>query len=28
LIFDYPSGNMRESRIYNIDELKEIARKE
>lgn len=28
LIFDYPSGNMRESRIYNIHELKEIAREE
>lgn len=27
LIFDYPTGNMRESRIYDIDELMEMARK-
>ena len=26
LIFDYPTGNMRESRIYDIEELVSIAR--
>lgn len=26
LYFDYPTGNMRKSRIYNINELKEMAR--
>ncbi|MCL2152032.1 MAG: protein kinase [Oscillospiraceae bacterium] len=26
LIFDYPSGNLRESHIYSIDELIELAR--
>lgn len=25
LIFDYPTGNMRETRIYNIDELIDLA---
>lgn len=25
LIFDYPTGNMRKSRIYNINELTEMA---
>lgn len=27
-LFDYPSGKIRESRIYNIDELKAMARRE
>ena len=26
LIFDYPTGNLRESRIYNINELIGLAR--
>lgn len=27
LIFDYPTGNLRETRIYNINELIELAQK-
>lgn len=27
-IFDYPTGNMRQSRVYHIDEIKEIAKKQ
>lgn len=25
LIFDYPTGNLRESRIYNMEELEDIV---
>ena len=28
LYFDYPTGNMRKSRIYNIDELIKMAQNE
>ncbi len=28
LIFDYPNGNLRQSRVYLIDEIKEIAKSE
>ena len=28
LLFDYPTGNMRQSRIYNKNELIELAQKE
>ncbi len=27
-IFDYPTGNMRQSRVYRIDEIKEIAKEQ